>query len=201
MVMKVTETITPYKEKIQKYTLEVLGKSKITYFFKDDYCVINLSQLIVRNKIPEAQLTQIVDDIAEYTYKIQLTGLPNVCHRLNILYEGPEMLQLLTKLRDFFHRNYPFIYFCENNVNFDGCHGMRPLYRLYYHDKQSGTIYIHKCLQDCLKLIGFQDSQAIEFRNFKKIKDIIPVDERCKLPIVCDDTMKAYKRYCELFGC
>ena len=185
-----------------RYTLKILGKSRVEYLLYDDFCLLNLNALINKVKFNKHLLTLALDEICVSHNKINLCGFSSLLYRLNIPYTSPDAMLIIKGLKEFFQKYYPFVYFCQNGVEFDGDIDIRPLEKLWYFDHSNKILYCHRMLFDNLEFLGFATNQITEvLSDISSLSQVLPKDIICKLPIETTTTLDTYHDFCEVLKC
>ena len=83
----------------------------------------------------------------------------------------------------------------QDNILSHGEIDMKPLDNLITNDTKSNVIYTNNVLIECLKILGYAESQMSSIINFSKdLRNIIPEDLIEELPITSKKTNNAYKK-------
>jgi hypothetical protein len=76
---------------------------------------------------------------------------------------------------------------------------MQPIDKLISYDQVNGVVYVNSVLVECLKIMGYVDSQIKDIINVTKdFRKIIPIDLMAELPIANSRTLEAYEKIKEV---
>lgn len=170
--------------KCQLITIDKL--SDLDFYYENDYCVINLNNVVPTVKTPYVRLIATVSEILanRKTNKINLCNFCSLLVRYNIPYSSLNAYKLLKNIVKTIRRLSPNIQFVQNRVCNNGEVDIEPLISLIKFDRISETILMHSCIQKSLNIVGFSDIQLADvFDSTVSLIDLIPQDLLDKLPI------------------
>ena len=180
-----------YKVKPKQYIINAAKQPQ--YYFTDDYVVINLNACFPK-KGNYVKFLSCLKEIRGYGRKLNLCNLASLCYKLQMGYASQDTIDFVHKIYTYITNETDFIVTQDNILSF-GEVDMCPLHTLMSYNDKDNIIYANSILVDCLKLLGFVDTQLYDIIDYSKnLRDILPPDLIDTLPIANKYTLGCYER-------
>lgn len=179
-----------YKQKTKQYIINP-AKQPI-YFIRDGYIIFNLNSCFVKkNNYTRFQTS--LTEAQQFANKLNLCNLASLCYKIEMDYCSDETLEFIARLVDIIKDTD--LQITQDNILSHGETDMKPLDNLITNDTKSNVIYTNNVLIECLKILGYAESQMTSVIEFSKdLRKIIPEDLIEELPITSKKTNNAYKK-------
>ncbi len=184
-----------FKLKIQQVVIN--SAKQYPYYYEDDLIVFNLNTCFAKKTNNSKFLQTIreaVQDCAASTMKLNLCNLASLCHKLNISYDSVECLDFVHKVVSNIHTEFPEVELTQEGVYNCGEYDLCPMKSLVSFDSINTIVMVNSILLDCLKTLGFVESQMYNIIDYTKdLRNIIPPDLVTTLPLVNPQNLKQYR--------
>lgn len=178
-----------YKLKPKQYIVNAAKQAQ--YFFVEDYVVLNLNACFPK-KDNYVKFESCVKEIKGQRPKLNLCNLASLCYKLQIPYASQQTLDFVSNIYNYLKQETDFIITQDNIISF-GEQDMQPFRSVLSFDAVNNIIYTNSTLMECLKLLGFLDTQLFDILDYtKNLRDIIPSDLVETLPIYNKQTSGCY---------
>lgn len=184
-----------YKVKPKQYITNPAKQPQ--YFFYADYIVLNLNACFPK-KGNYLKFLNCLKELKGLGTKLNLCNLASLCYKLQIPYASQETLDFVQKLVNYIKQDTDFV-ITQDNITSFGEIDMKPFSYLISHDNQNNIVYTNSTLVDCLKILGFVDTQLFDILDYtKNLVDVIPPDLINELPIATKTTLGCYEMIKEI---
>jgi len=183
--------MSQYKSKTKQYVINATRQP--LYIHRDDYILFNLNACFVKKNNLTRFETLLREAVAKGGTKLNLGNLASLCYKLGMDYCSDETFEFIQKV--IYVAKQEDIQLTQDGILSYGEVDMCPIDNLISHDKKNCVIYTNSVLVDCLKILGYVDSQIRDIINVTKdFRKIIPEDLIEELPTKNRKTIKAYER-------
>ena len=180
-----------YKQKTKQYVVN--SAKQPIYIHRDDYILFNLNSCFVKKNNYVRFQSMLEEAIDKGGSKLNLCNLASLCYKIEMDYASLETYEFIEKLVEIISKFN--LKTTQDNIESFGEIDIRPLDSLISFDSKANVIYTNSVLIECLKILGYADSQLTNVIDFTKdLKNIIPEDLIDELPITSKRTMKAYNK-------
>ena len=167
------------------------------YYIHDDYVVVNINSCFSK-KDNYMNFLSCLKETRDNYKKLNLCNLASYCYRVGIDYASNETLSFVKRLIEYVKQETDFK-ITQDNIENCGEIDMQPLHNLVSVDKQNNIIYANCIILDCLKILGYVDSQLYDIIDFSRnLNVIIPPDLKETLPILSKNNSGCYNTIKEL---
>lgn len=190
-----------YKQRIQQIIMN--SSKQLPYIIKEDVTILNLNTCFIK-KASYSKLSSILKELVPnmISNKLNLCNLASLCYKLGIKYDSEECLDFVYSIISFIKKEYPQIELVQNGLQNCEEIDMRPLTNLMRMEKQTMTIYVNSVLLECLKNLGYVESQMFTIVDYtRNLKNVIPADLLKDLPIMNKRTIEYYKAIKRMITC
>lgn len=180
-----------YKQKTKQYVIN--ASRQPIYVNRDDYILFNLNACFVKKNNYTRFETMVKEAKSKGGTKLNLGNLASLCYKIDMDYCSKETLEFVSKLVEIARKEKLIV--TQDNIKLYGETDMQPIDNLISYDRQNSIIYTNSVLVECLKILGYVDSQIREVVDFTRdFRKIIPEDLVDELPILNKRTSKAYNK-------
>lgn len=190
-----------YKQRVQQIIMN--SSKQLPYTILEDVTILNLNTCFIK-KASYSKLSSILKELVPNmkNNKLNLCNLASLCYKLGIKYDSDECLEFVYSIVNYIKKEYPQLELVQNGINNCEETDMRPLTNLMRMEKKTMTIYVNSVLLECLKNLGYVESQMFTIVDYtRNLKNVIPVDLLQELPIMNKRTILYYKAIKRILDC
>jgi hypothetical protein len=184
-----------FKQKTKQYIIN--SARQPVYTIRNDVVLFNLNSCFVKQNNYARFETLIRESLSHGCKKINLGNLAALCYKLDMDYCSKETLEFVRIIVTIIKQHK--VELVQNNIRSYGEVDMQPIDNLISYDEVNNIVYINSVLVECLKILGYVDSQIRDIITVTKdFRKIIPLDLIAELPIANSRTLKAYEKIKEV---
>lgn len=185
-----------YKQKTKQYIINAAKQP--VYMQRGDVMLFNLNACFVKKNNYARYEALITEAVATGVNRVNLGNLASLCYKLEMDYASQETFDFVQTIVEIARQDKVFL--VQDEIKSYGEVDMQPIKSLISYDGKSNVIYTNFVLVECLKVLGYQDSQVRDVVNITRdFRKIVPEDLIAELPIKNKKNNKAYERIKALF--
>lgn len=170
-----------YKIKYKQFTLNPLKQPQ--YTFDNEHVILNLNACFPKldNFV---KFMNCLQECKEESTKLNLCNLASLCYKVGVDYASQETLDFVKTLINRIKEETDFT-ITQDNIENCGEIDMQPITYLIKYDNNLSVLYVNNVLVDCLKVMGYVESQVYNVVDFSRnLKNVIPEDLQETLPVI-----------------
>ena len=183
--------MSEYTQKTKQFIIN--SAKQPIYICRENIVLFNLNSCFVKKNNFAKYEAALKESIQKGGKKVNFGNFASLCYKLGIDYASKEALEFVEAIVTIAKMDKLEV--VQNGILSYGETDMQPIDSLIKYDKQSNIIYTNQVLIDCLKILGYVESQTRDIimvtKDFRKI---IPEDLINELPIVNKKNIRAYEK-------
>ena len=183
------------KQKTKQFIIN--SAKQPVYTIRNGIILFNLNACFIKQNNYARFETMVRESLSHGVKKLNLGNLAALCYKLDMDYCSKATLDFVKIITTIIKQHKAEL--VQENIRSYGEVDMQPIDTLISYDSFNNIIYINSVLVECLKILGYVDSQIGDIltvtRDFRKV---LPIDLIAELPIANTRTLSAYEEIKEV---
>lgn len=183
------------KQKTKQFIIN--SAKQPVYTIRDGLILFNLNSCFIKQNNYARFETLVRESLSHGVKKMNLGNLAALCYKLDMDYCSEATLEFVKIITTIIKQHKAEL--VQEGVRSYGEVDMQPIDTLISYDSFNNVIYVNSVLVDCLKVLGYVDSQIRDILTVTKdFRKVIPLDLIAELPIANTRTLRAYEKIKEV---